>query len=484
MPDITISDNNKSFDIKIRSEEMSLYQQGSGRLPVCFVRYPKPTQGLNILDETVDNGLLGVLKLQKELVAQNNILRGDVGPFDVTNNLSLDVKFNFYEESTFDPCILDRNGDGLISANDVSSLYQNMPFIDPSLDVNNDGIVDDADFLLAREYIGEYCFDEEGGSGEEAGSGNEPSVSLELDLDCFLYEDGSGVWSDASGKENDFFIETGGTSAPPIVQPDGSVTVGYGAFIGGDELSTRRSFVRDCVTVPELPEGQELTEEDVIADSYIPRRDEDFSYEFIFKYTAYYNHGQEVAGMVAGPPEAESARRCKMFGYSGHGQEGFNFGTFYSPESYAFDPSIFIPYHGIEAQVYKGGGPFEGEYSEESVNDQFQGARPMALGFFGLTQDNGLSFGTQKVCVQFVHSSVDQVCKMYVNGILAEDGNTNNITIGFPSNNRVFKIGWSMQGGWSSPDGIDVYMLRVYKGFLSDEQLEANFGAYKSKYGI
>ena len=213
---------------------------------------------------------------------------------------------------------------------------------------------------------------------------------------------------------------------------------GEGAFAGGDELFTRRAFVRNCVTVPELPEGQELTEDDVIADSYIPRRDEDFSYEFIFKYTAYYNHGQEVAGMVAGPPESETRKRCKMFGYSGYGQEGFNLGTFYSPQNYAFDPSIFIPYYGIEAKVYKGGGPFDGEYSPDGENDQFTGAGPIALGFFGLTQDNGLSFGTQKVCVQFVHSSVDQVCRMYVNGILAEEGNTNNITIGFPNNNRVF----------------------------------------------
>ena len=96
MPDITISENNKSFDIKIRSEEMRLYQQNSGRLPVCFVQYPQPKQGLNILDEEVDNGLLGIFRLQKELVAQNNILGGDLGPFDVRNNLSLDVKFNFY----------------------------------------------------------------------------------------------------------------------------------------------------------------------------------------------------------------------------------------------------------------------------------------------------------------------------------------------------------------------------------------------------
>ena len=105
---------------------------------------------------------------------------------------------------------------------------------------------------------------------------------------------------------------------------------------------------------------------------------------------------------------------------------------------------------------------------------------------------------SEQEVMNIVQVSVDcenSIAKMYVNGVL-RDTTTVKVGIGLPNiedsdlNPEIisglgpgnFLIGKSPQGGWKSPRGIDVYMLRVYDIALNDDTIEENYQSYAQYY--
>lgn len=504
MPSTQVS--SRSFVLTYSADEMS---QGDARIPVCYVQYPEENaSGITLLPTDVSAGFLGSMSLKADLSAPNFVLEGSnngqnssvLSP--VKNNLRLRVKTTpTGGGGDFDPCVLDRDGSGVISAEDVQNLYAGIPFVNPRLDIDGNGIVNEADYLLAREYIGELC---------QPDSFDPQNIYPVLDLDCFTYNQGDIYWYDDSG--NDYTFRLGSDSAFPIKNEDGGITLGYGALTGEDEPTTKRYFIRTDVV--NYPPGTEFTNANIAAftadaaaaerELFIPDIDQAFSFEFVFRFTPFLSHGQDVAG-IAGPVEVgQQFSRCKIFGYPNYGHGGFNFGTGYSNAAQAFDPNVFIPYYGFNCGIYGGlgagtqPGTWDGEtgyphpseypnllpYSKLSPN-QYHGF-DTGNGSISLNLDPAFGFPTSldKFYVTVVfdpYAGVGKGSRFYLNGQLSNE--TAAIGIGMPHVNDSFLIGNNMQGGWSSPDGVDVYCLKIYNEAMTPEQVQSNYERLLEKYG-
>ena len=100
----------------------------------------------------------------------------------------------------------------------------------------------------------------------------------------------------------------------------------------------------------------------------------------------------------------------------------------------------------------------------------------------GLDYQSGLSDGSI-FYIQYVVSPSTQTVKLYVNGVEQPASIEYPVGIGLPHVNDNFVIGTSPQGGWSPPDGLDIFMLRVYDEALSEEEVINNYNRYLEKYG-
>lgn len=499
MPQIEV--NPRSFSLEYNRNDFS---QGVGRIAICNVRYPEENEsGITILPDDVVSGSLGSISLNIDLSARDFELNGPSSLPLVRN--SLKVRFKSIPpqgDGQFDPCVLDRDSDGIISKVDIEALYKDIPFVDSRLDIDGNGIVDREDFLLAQEYIGTICqpdyFDPQ-------------AVYPVLDLDCLTYEFGDPTWNDQSGNEYHFSKYAGVDAVNPIKNEDGSITCGRGAITGEDESDPRRYFFRQNAI--EYPPGTEFTNETIAAgtadaaaavrEKYIPGIDQAFSFEFVYKLTPFVSHGQDVGG-IAGPVETGSQhRRHKFFGYPNYGTGGFNFGTGYGNASEAFDPEMFIPCWGHTCNIYGGNGagtqpgtwngetgyPHPSEYPNllpysKLSNDQYKGESCGSDSSLNLDPMFGSPTSLDKFYVTVTfdpYAGANKGSRFYLNGVLVQENNA--MGIGIPPTNHNFVVGWNMQGGWVTPSGVDIYALRIYEEALTPEQVQQKYQELLNRYG-
>jgi hypothetical protein len=290
----------------------------------------------------------------------------------------------------------------------------------------------------------------------------------------------------------------------PIKNEDGSVTVGLVKILDSDPDDAFRFLRRQKVVnydpdksfTAENIENQTATTEGLYREKYIPDVDQDYSFEFVFKFTDDLPHG----GLTDGQS------RFKAFGYANHGRGGYNFGSGYNNAQYAYDPESFIPYHGLNAATYAGGGvdaepgspsaglPHPSDYPNPlpyslkvqqlstGVNNRYNGGSAEIDSFnLALNAQSGLGNGSV-FCVQYVVSPSTQTVKLYVNGVEQPAEIDYPVGIGLPHVNADFVIGTTPQGGWSAPDGLDIFTLKVYDQALSDQEVQENFTQYLEKY--
>ena len=164
MPTITVQSD--AFDVRIDPEDLVLQQPGilTVRFPVCIISYPSSgLTNLTLLPEGLEDGdNMGVLRVVKtnqfqNFATQDANINQDTSAFDVNNKLTIKEEFVNPGISTFKPCNLDRNNDGIVTKSDLDRIYELIPFVNSDYDINNDGIVDIDDRLLAQEYIGTFC---------------------------------------------------------------------------------------------------------------------------------------------------------------------------------------------------------------------------------------------------------------------------------------------------------------------------------------
>lgn len=510
----SISVENTSFTATIYGNE--LRNKKSFRTRICSVLFPSPLNSA-YLGVDYSPGRLGYIDVNKTESLKNYVMAsysgGDSGTveqggagvagvnvdtsesFSVLNSLTVRLEVSDPSDGggDFDPCQLDYDKDGVVSQEDVDTIYSKIPFINDKYDINGDDIVDEKDYRLAIEYIGSFC-------GDDVINDGPPPPPPVLDLDCFTYQFGDVVWADQSGNGYDFNLYQGNYYALPIKNDDGGITLGRGAFIDGDASSTTRYFSRQCATYEEGTafiaaniEAGTASLDGLTKDKYIPGVDEDFSFEFVFRYTPNLHHGRDRNGEF-GTGEGAGYARAKFFGYPSWGEGGYNFGTSYLSTGYqdANFPNQFVPYRNVSPEV------FGGIYSGVSGNyggDPGTPSQPVSS-YYGARYDGGiLSFGgflnldptglpttDEKYIVQYVHSASRQSARLYVNGVLVRV-KTSNVGIGLPEKNDEFRVGSNIQGGWSSPDGIDVYTLKVYDEFLTQKQITTRYAQLRQKYG-
>lgn len=496
MPSTDVNSRNFVFDY--RTEDLA---QGNARVSICYIQYPEENDsGVTVLPDDAVIGRLGDISLEVRLTSNDLRLSGEELTSPIENTLRVRVKQPDSDGGSFNPCFLDRDGNGIVSRQDIDTLYANIPFVNPRLDINGDGVVNEDDYLLAKEYIGQLCqpdyFDPQ-------------NIYPVLDLDCFTYNQDDIYWYDDSG--NDYTFRLAGDSTFPIKNEDGGITLGSGAFTGEDAPGTRRYFVR--TNVVNYPPGTEFTNANIAAGTadaaaaerelFIPDIDQAFSFEFVFRFTPFLSHGQDIGG-IAGPPESGQELRCKIFGYPNYGTGGFNFGTGYGNAAQAFDPNVFIPYYALSCNIYGGGGagvqpgtwngetgyPHPSEYPNLLPYSKLSGSPYHGFSAdanMPLNLDPAFGFPTSldKFYVTVVfdpYAGINKGSRIYINGQLANE--TWAKGIGIPHVNHSFVIGWNMQGGWSSPDGVDVYCLKIYDKALTQEQVANNYESLLAKYGL
>ena len=579
-PDAEFSElvEDKKFEFSIDASQVPLTELGSQsqgiRIPICTVNFPEITSGIDVFDvdeateaQGGNQGIydIGQITFQKVTSMEHYRLSTAVGTQDeeelvLNNQAQVTLVSTPIEESTFNIANLDKDQNGIISSDDIDALFANIPFYNTALDLNGDGIVDEEDYLLAREYIGQLV-------PATTDDGTLPDVpGLVLDLSCYTYQEGDAVWRDQTENDYHFLAGTGETPLP-IKNSDGSITVGRGPLaqtlveeFDESQLNDLRFFVRPGV---EFDQDGTITRRD----KFIPDTDQNFSYEFIFRYTKqpmetyidnsgigdvpggagasevgfyfqkeddiFRGHGQinynaafdavglgtslmGASGYVPGEAyttsEDDNSYACSKFiGYNSYASGGWSFGTRYSNSAVAGASNVhFTPYEGLASSCYFGQGDgassLQGQYGshgnldlsvsgydygiQNTYGQNFNGTGALAA---GISVD-----ASEQEVMNVVQVSVDcenSVAKMYINGVLRST-NTTKVGIGLPNindfdlNSEVvsglgpgnFLIGKSCQGGWKSPRGIDVYMLRVYDVALNDDTIQENYQSYIQHY--
>ena len=153
---------NTSFEIRLTSDDLNQFYPV--RLVVAALTFPSSynSNALNVLPEQYRTGNLGSIKITKTEDLQNFVMISsnngqNVEDITLLNRLNITEVSVDQEESTFTPCDLDLDGDGVVKKRDIETLYADIPFVNPALDINNDGIVDNQDYVLALEYDGFFC---------------------------------------------------------------------------------------------------------------------------------------------------------------------------------------------------------------------------------------------------------------------------------------------------------------------------------------
>jgi hypothetical protein len=141
--------------IDVAPENLKVTLKGSDltsiRFSACNLTYPNQplTQPLG----EAESGQLGQLQLNIQFNVEDYI---SLSPDQITiaNQLNLtEVQTPVVE---FKPCNLDYDGDGIVSIEDVKTIFDR-EIIPINFDINGDGVVNDLDRVLAYEYVGTVC---------------------------------------------------------------------------------------------------------------------------------------------------------------------------------------------------------------------------------------------------------------------------------------------------------------------------------------
>ena len=487
-----ISEDGKNFIIDVTPKNGESLKQ---RIPACNISLVVDDDGMFKIEKGVSK--LGDLSFSVTVTGENYF--SDQSDLTVENNLVTRIveSQEDFQNLTFNPCLFDFDKNGVVSKRDIDEIFDR-PSVPRKFDLNGDGLANDADRIIAYEHIGEICISNTSGPLDLI-------TKPVLDLEGSNY-DGSGTWFDASGHDYHFEVRANGNRfVPPIKNEDGSITVGStGKILDSDPDDAFRNFRRfnvvdyesDKSFTAENIENQTATTEGVYREKYIPDVDQDYSFEFVFKFTDDLPHGDD----------SNIGGRFKVFGYANHGRGGYNFGSGYKGNEYAYDPESFIPYHGFKVANYAGAGvdaepgsphsglPHPSDYPNPlpyslkvqqlstGVDNRYRGGSAELENFsLGLNAQSGLSDGSV-FCVQYVVSPSNQTVKLYVNGVEQPAVINTPVGIGLPKENANFVIGTSPQGGWSAPDGLDIFTLKVYDQALSDQEVQKNFTQYVEKY--
>ncbi len=290
-------------------------------------------------------------------------------------------------------------------------------------------------------------------------------LPLVLDLNAANYVSGQAWVDDVFGLVFDAYNS-------PQKTEDGYIRLGLADGFPG---AGGAHFRRQVVTVAAGDEGDI---EKYTKDAFIPY-DSSFTVEFAFKYSAGIDHLVPIGA-------AANKDNFKFFGYTGYYTEfsggGFNFGTSAPrivgsyPDGTSIADKLRIP-HGLSFEVYAGsqsGNSFGGSKPPHSnlVAGTFNSGQSDADFDLGIP-DSGIQFAYDEIKCQFVMDIENGVSKLFVNGTL-ESSTSSAKGVGLSGSNQIFKIGQNMQGGWSTPQGIDVRRLRVYSNALSNTQIGEN----------
>jgi len=126
------------------------------RVPLCHVVYPNQDIP-GILEEDPRRDVLGAISVSTDVEILKHVESVDsFSNFSLKNFVTLKEVEVGGPSDSFDPCYLDFDGDGIVSQQDIESIYSKRR---PGLkyDLNGDGKVDLVDRDLAKEYIGTLC---------------------------------------------------------------------------------------------------------------------------------------------------------------------------------------------------------------------------------------------------------------------------------------------------------------------------------------
>jgi hypothetical protein len=488
MPQISVTSN--SFSTQIGANELNTSQ--TLRFSVCSIKFPVgyiPSSGINFLDESISPGNtnLGTIEVKKkEEIQQYEILTANaeqgVEILNIQNKLRVDVEIAG-ADSTFEPCNLDFNHDGVVSAKDINKLYQGIPFYNTNLDINNDGIVDQADYVLAQEYIGYSCeeptsvgcaldFDGDGvvtvndikaiyendklpynpiydlnNDGvldqqdyqlalEYVGylcdeSSNPPDSGVQqpvLNLDCLTFVAGSSQWLDSSGNDYHFnasdFGYPNNNYAPPVKNTDGSIAVGHDkVFFGGSETAQPAfaGFNRPAIRYLSPPNTNDIPYEIDFREKYIPDIDQSFSIEYVIKFHDGINQGNDTGGITSDNDNqgVSNPNIQGLGGYANYGIGGFNFSI-----GAGSNTNYAIDpsvFIPVRGVTFRVSGGYPG-YNSSSEMGYSQYGNISVDYDFGLDPFLGIPSG-QKFVVQLTQFShpTDGFTRMYINGVLVQE---------------------------------------------------------------
>lgn len=227
----------REFSLELKDEDIF-----SRRIPVCAIRFPNQTP-LGALDENISEGYMGDLSLRVSdyAVQMYPTAIPSVGTqgASISNNLNIEnVQGPGGDGGQFNPCILDVLGDGIVGVDDLERIYRSGQYPGIEYDLNDDGIVDESDYILAQEYIGYLC-------GFDPGDVDERLI-IHLDASNPESYPGEGdVWYDISGKGNHFDLYGG--PAQRYFAPDGGGSMYFGGS-GYAELFLNGDFREDTYT--------------------------------------------------------------------------------------------------------------------------------------------------------------------------------------------------------------------------------------------
>jgi hypothetical protein len=140
-----ISQDGKSFSVNLNSEEFK-----SVRMPVCYVSFLSKGEEMDNPKTT----RLGDIQFEIDVDAVSYYC--DEKGLDVSNRIVWKQKEFPVNDVVFSPCLLDVDGDGVVSKEDIEAVY-GKPNTPVKFDIDGDGIVTEADRLLANEYVGTIC---------------------------------------------------------------------------------------------------------------------------------------------------------------------------------------------------------------------------------------------------------------------------------------------------------------------------------------
>lgn len=173
---IDVTQNKVTAEFRLSELDTNQGATSVFRAPLAYVKYPKNEPNL---DESGVSGDLGKIVINFE-VDTKNFFPHD-GSLTVKNFLDVRVKETDYEVE-FDPCALDFDGDGFISAKDVDDIYKDFNKVPKKFDLNNDGLINQLDVELAQEYIGFICGNDAVDDDEEAIDDTADDTSGEEDV--------------------------------------------------------------------------------------------------------------------------------------------------------------------------------------------------------------------------------------------------------------------------------------------------------------